>query len=75
MTDRPKRIIAIEATKENATAKQIVLQLNSGTHIIDLGAANSQKFEPYVPVTISQRVEALEMAFINSRRMMVYEGD
>src|SRR5688572_10441557 len=37
-----------------ATAAEIVAALPSGTSIIDLGAANSKKFEPYVQAFIAQ---------------------
>ncbi|KAM0415861.1 hypothetical protein ACHAPT_013172 [Fusarium lateritium] len=39
------------------TAKEVVSQLPSGTFIIDLGAANSRKFEPYVREFIAQGKE------------------
>ncbi|KAF4983797.1 hypothetical protein FZEAL_881 [Fusarium zealandicum] len=38
----------------NATCKDIVSQMPSGTKIIDLGAANSAKYEPYVREFIAQ---------------------
>ncbi|KAF7557465.1 hypothetical protein G7Z17_g670 [Cylindrodendrum hubeiense] len=37
-----------------ATAQEVVSQLPSGTKIIDLGAANSMKFEPYVREFLKQ---------------------
>ncbi|KAH7144334.1 hypothetical protein B0J13DRAFT_444227 [Dactylonectria estremocensis] len=37
-----------------ATAKEVVSQLPSGTKIIDLGAANSKKFAPYVHEFLKQ---------------------
>lgn len=37
-----------------ATAKDVVSKLPSGTKIIDLGAANSKKFEPYVEEFLAQ---------------------
>ncbi|KAF9779948.1 hypothetical protein IL306_000975 [Fusarium sp. DS 682] len=43
-----------ESSIIRSTAKQVVEQLKSGTHIVDLGAANSQKFEPYVHEFIAQ---------------------
>ncbi|KAH6887050.1 hypothetical protein B0T10DRAFT_406931 [Thelonectria olida] len=37
-----------------ATAKEVVSQMPSGTNIIDLGAANSAKYEPYVREFLAQ---------------------
>ncbi|KAM5347545.1 hypothetical protein ACJ41O_007369 [Fusarium nematophilum] len=37
-----------------ATCKEVVSQMPSGTTIIDLGAANSKKFEPYVKEFLGQ---------------------
>ncbi|KAF5660129.1 hypothetical protein FHETE_9101 [Fusarium heterosporum] len=42
-----------------ATAYKVVQQMESGTHIIDLGAANSKKFEPYVRAFIAQGKECV----------------
>ncbi|RKK83646.1 hypothetical protein BFJ69_g2385 [Fusarium oxysporum] len=54
-----------------ATAKQVVQQLKSGTHIIDLGAANSKKFEPYVHEFISQGKECVYVALDLSHASLV----
>ncbi|KAJ4253344.1 hypothetical protein NW762_010499 [Fusarium torreyae] len=43
-----------EMTIIEATAKQVVQQMKPGTQIVDLGAANSRKFEPYVREFIAQ---------------------
>ncbi|KAM0244782.1 hypothetical protein ACHAP5_005905 [Fusarium lateritium] len=45
-----------------ATADKVVKQMKSGTHIIDLGAANSKKFEPYVRAFIHQGKECVYVA-------------
>ncbi|KAF4470283.1 hypothetical protein FALBO_2799 [Fusarium albosuccineum] len=45
-----------------ATAKEVVSQLPSGTSIIDLGAANSKKFEPYVREFLAQGKECTYVA-------------
>ncbi|KAF5538965.1 positive activator of transcription [Fusarium phyllophilum] len=54
-----------------ATAKQVVQQLKSGTHIIDLGAANSKKFEPYVHEFIAQGKECVYVALDLSHASLV----
>ncbi|KPM38143.1 hypothetical protein AK830_g8406 [Neonectria ditissima] len=43
-----------EMTIIEATASEVVSELPSGTKIIDLGAANSMKFEPYVREFLKQ---------------------
>lgn len=45
-----------------ATANKVVEQMQSGTHIIDLGAANSKKFEPYVRAFIAQGKQCVHVA-------------
>ncbi|KAF4336759.1 hypothetical protein FBEOM_9390 [Fusarium beomiforme] len=54
-----------------ATAKQVVQQLKSGTHIIDLGAANSKKFEPYVYEFLAQGKECTYVALDLSHASLV----
>ncbi|QGI65443.1 hypothetical protein CEK26_009393 [Fusarium fujikuroi] len=54
-----------------ATAKQVVQQLKSGTHIVDLGAANSKKFEPYVHEFISQGKECVYVALDLSHASLI----
>ncbi|RGP77220.1 hypothetical protein FLONG3_4735 [Fusarium longipes] len=54
-----------------ATAGKVVNELESGTHIIDLGAANSKKFEPYVRAFIAQGKECVYVALDLSRDSLV----
>lgn len=60
-----------EMTIIKATAKQVVQELKSGTHIIDLGAANSKKFEPYVREFIAQGKECVYVALDLSHASLV----
>ncbi|KAF5532490.1 positive activator of transcription [Fusarium napiforme] len=60
-----------EMTIIKATAQQVVEQLPSGTHIIDLGAANSKKFEPYVHEFIAQGKECVYVALDLSHASLV----
>lgn len=60
-----------EMTIIKATAKQVVQELKSGTHIIDLGAANSKKFEPYVHEFIAQGKECVYVALDLSHASLV----
>ncbi|CEI61334.1 hypothetical protein FVEN_g5948 [Fusarium venenatum] len=54
-----------------ATAAKVVSELKAGTHIIDLGAANSKKFEPYVREFIAQGKECVYVALDLSRESLV----
>lgn len=54
-----------------ATASKVVNELESGTHIIDLGAANSKKFEPYVREFLAQGKECVYVALDLSRDSLV----
>ncbi|KAG8671976.1 hypothetical protein FPOAC2_05340 [Fusarium poae] len=54
-----------------ATAAKVVSELKAGTHIIDLGAANSKKFEPYVREFIAQGKECVYVALDLSRDSLV----
>ncbi|KAJ4128061.1 hypothetical protein NW768_008345 [Fusarium equiseti] len=54
-----------------ATADKVVQGLKSGTHIIDLGAANSRKFMPYVRAFINQGKECVYVALDLSHASLV----
>ncbi|KAM0298127.1 hypothetical protein HYE67_001167 [Fusarium culmorum] len=54
-----------------ATAAKVINELESGTHIIDLGAANSKKFEPYVREFLAQGKECVYVALDLSRDSLV----
>ncbi|GKU06533.1 hypothetical protein FLAG1_03201 [Fusarium langsethiae] len=54
-----------------ATAAKVVSELQPGTHIIDLGAANSKKFEPYVREFIAQGKECVYVALDLSHASLV----
>jgi uncharacterized SAM-dependent methyltransferase len=54
-----------------ATAKKVVEQMPCGTHIIDLGGANSMKFEPYVRAFIAQGKKCVYVALDLDRDSLV----
>jgi uncharacterized SAM-dependent methyltransferase len=54
-----------------ATANKVFEQMQSGTHIIDLGAANSKKFEPYARAFIAQGKECVYVALDLSHKSLV----
>ncbi|RFN49942.1 hypothetical protein FIE12Z_5841 [Fusarium flagelliforme] len=54
-----------------ATADNVVQGLKFGTHIIDLGAANSRKFMPYVRAFINQGKECVYVALDLSHPSLV----